>query len=261
MTNVKFNAAHDYERLMGAWSQAAGGAFLSSWTPAPGLRWLDVGCGTGAFTRLIRTHCAPAALAGIDPAQAQVEEAQRRSPDVDFRVGDAMALPFAPGEFEVVASALVINFISDRGRAFAEMHRVLQPGGHLGAYLWDRSPGEDRSPHSPFERGLRSIGAQVLQPPSVPESTPDGARSALEDAGFEEIVIATVDATRTFASFDECWDVQTLPLAPVGKSVAALGEADRARLRGTMQSILAPAADGSVTYAARALAFTARRPR
>lgn len=257
---VTFDAADDYERLMGAWSQAAGDAFLSWWAPAQGLRWLDVGCGTGVFTRLVSARRAPGSLAGIDPAPAQIEEAQRRSPGVDFRVGDAMALPFAQGAFDVVASALVINFIPDRTRALAEMHRVLRPGGSLGAYLWDRSPGEDLSPHAPFERGLRSIGATVLQPPVVPESIPEGARSALERAGFVGISITTITATRSFRSFEECWAIQTTPLAPVGKSIAALSDPDRARLRDTMRSILLPAADGSVTYGARALAFSAHRP-
>lgn len=258
--NVVFDGADDYERLMGAWSRAAGEAFLSWWAPAQGARWLEVGCGTGAFTHLVSTQCAPSSLAAVDPAPAQIEAARRRLPNVNFQTGDAMALPFAQAEFDVVASALVINFIPDPARGFAEMHRVLRPGGTMGAYLWDRSPGEDFSPHAPFERGLRSIGAKVLQPPVVPESTPDGARSALARAGFEEISITTLSATRTFRSFDECWDIQTMPLAPVGKSVAALSEADRARLRDTMRSNLSPAADGSVTYTARALAYTARRP-
>jgi ubiquinone/menaquinone biosynthesis C-methylase UbiE len=257
---VAFDGADDYERLMGAWSRAAGDAFLSWWAPASGARWLDVGCGTGAFTQLVSIRCAPSSLAAVDPAPAQIEQARRRSPGVSFQVADAMALPFAEAEFDVVASALVINFIPDRARGFAEMHRVLRAGGTVGAYLWDRSPGEDFSPHAPFERGLRSIGATVLQPPVVPESTPEGARSALAHAGFVEISITTLSATRTFRSFDECWDIQTMPLAPVGKSIAALSGRERAQLREVVRSNLTPAADGSVTYSARALAYTARRP-
>jgi ubiquinone/menaquinone biosynthesis C-methylase UbiE len=258
--NVAFDGADDYERLMGAWSRSAGEAFLSWWAPAQGAHWLEVGCGTGAFTRLVSTRCAPSSLAAVDPAPVQIAAARRRLPGVNFQAGDAMALPFAQAEFDVVASALVINFIPDRARGFAEMHRVLRPGGTMGAYLWDRSPGEDFSPHAPFEQGLRSIGAKVLQPPVVPESTPDGARSALARAGFVEISVTTFTATRTFRSFDECWDIQTMPLAPVGKSIAALGEADRARLRDMVRANLSAAADGSVTYSARALAYTARRP-
>lgn len=94
---VEFDAGDDYERLMGAWSHSAGHAFLSWWSPPAHQRWLDVGCGTGVFTRLVAILCAPSALLAVDPAPAQIEEARRRSPDVDFRIADAMALPFTAG--------------------------------------------------------------------------------------------------------------------------------------------------------------------
>lgn len=51
-----------------------------------------------------------------------------------------------------------------------------------------------------------------------------------------------------------------MPIVPVGKSVAALSEAGLLQLRDAVQSILSPAADGSITYSARALAFSASRP-
>lgn len=77
------------------------------------------------------------------------------------------------------------------------MHRVLRRGGIVGGYLWDRSPGEDRSPHATFEEGLRRIGGHVLQPPVVVESTSDGAKRALELAGLVDITITTLEVTRT----------------------------------------------------------------
>jgi ubiquinone/menaquinone biosynthesis C-methylase UbiE len=54
-----FTDAQAYERLMGRWSRAAGEVFLD-WLALPkGLKWLDVGCGTGAFTELVIDRCAP----------------------------------------------------------------------------------------------------------------------------------------------------------------------------------------------------------
>ena len=105
-------------------------------------------------------------------------------PTAEFRVADAMALPFADGEFDIVASALVINFIPDRAKALAEMRRVLRPGGIVTAYLWHRSATANDAPFAPIERGLETIGANVLRPPMRPKSTPEGARLALETAGF-----------------------------------------------------------------------------
>jgi len=130
----------------------------------------------------------------------------------------------------------------------------------VSAYQWDRREDENHSPFAPIEDGLRAVGAEVLQPPSVPEATPGGARAALERAGFADIEIATVEAKRVFRDFDEYWTVQSLPISPAGKSIAALSDRKRDELRDVMRDLMSAAADGSVTYSSRALAFKARKP-
>jgi len=64
MTDAKvvFNDGEAYERFMGRWSRAAGGAFLEWLAPPKGAHWLDVGCGTGAFTELVIGSCSPASI-------------------------------------------------------------------------------------------------------------------------------------------------------------------------------------------------------
>lgn len=225
-----------------------------------GLAWLDVGCGTGAFTQLIARRLAPKFIAGTDPAPAQIEFARRHLPQAEFKIAAADSLPFAAAAFDVVASALVINFIPDRAKALAEMNRVLRPGGTVAAYLWDRDAHADHSPHAPMERGLRDIGAEVLKPPATPESTPQGARAALDAAGFDNIVIDTIEVTETFAGFDDYWQNQNLPLAPVAKAIAKLTEEQRGKLYDSMKAQLVPGPDGRISYASRALAFKAGKP-
>ena len=80
-----FDAADDYERFMGRWSRAIGEKFLA-WLDAPAnARWLDVGCGTGAFSELIAKRCAPASLTGIDPSPEQIAYAREHFPALPFR--------------------------------------------------------------------------------------------------------------------------------------------------------------------------------
>lgn len=259
-TKVIFDAADDYERVMGAWSRAAGEQFLDWLAPAPGLQWLDVGCGTGAFSEIVLKRCSPASIAGVDPAPAQIDYARGRMPQAEWRVGDAMAIPFPEQQFDIVASALVLNFVPDLGKALAEMRRVLRPGGLVAGYLWQRGASSDFSPHVPMEGALQSIGVEVLRPPSKPESSPEGARSALERAGFADVSVTAVVATRTFPNFEDYWSVQTLLISPVGKSVAALSSDRREALRDVVHAMLKPADDGAITYSAQAVAFQALRP-
>src|SRR4051812_24453230 len=75
---IRFEDGAAYERMMGTWSRLAGSVFLDWLAPHPGLRWLDVGCGNGAFTELIAQRCAPAAVDGIDPSDAQLAFARGR---------------------------------------------------------------------------------------------------------------------------------------------------------------------------------------
>src|SRR5512143_866671 len=116
--HIRFNDGAAYEPYMGKWSQLVGEAFLEWLAPQPGLRWLDVGCGNGAFTQLIVERCAPASVDGIDPSDAQLDFARARmtAPNATFHRGDAMALPFADDSVDVAVMPLVIFFVPEPAR-------------------------------------------------------------------------------------------------------------------------------------------------
>jgi ubiquinone/menaquinone biosynthesis C-methylase UbiE len=252
-----FDDADAYDRYMGRWSKAIGEKFLAWLAPLANARWLDIGCGTGAFSQLIAERCAPKSLSGIDPSPAQIEAARAKLPNADLRVGDSLALPFGDGEFDIVASALVLHFIPDRAKAFSEMKRVVSPGGVVAAYTWERSGTSDFAPYAPMLRGLDAIGVEPLRSPTVPEQQVEGLRKTAEAAGLANTALTHIEATQNFRDFDEFWNVQTLTVSPVGKTIAKLDDTQRARLRKTMQSLVPIAGDGSISYSARAVAFMA----
>ena len=101
-TQIRFDDGAAYERYMGKWSQLVGESFLDWLAPKPGLRWLDVGCGNGAFTEMLAERCAPVSVHGIDPSEAQLAYARTRpvSRLAQFLPGDAMALPFPEDTFD-----------------------------------------------------------------------------------------------------------------------------------------------------------------
>jgi hypothetical protein len=98
--------------------------------------------------------------------------------------------------------------------------------------------------------------------PTVPEAMPGGLRATLTAEGYADIEVTTIEASQTFRDFEDYWTSQTATFPhPVAKSVAALDDHDRERLRNVLHRALPAAADGTITYSARATAFKARKPR
>lgn len=90
---------------------------------------LDVGCGEGRFCRILRRRGIPAT--GVDPTPSLIDEAVRRDPSGDYRIGRAEALEFPDAGFDLVVSYLTLIDIPGLEEAVSEMARVLAPGGTL----------------------------------------------------------------------------------------------------------------------------------
>jgi len=97
------------------------------WLRLPtGQKCVDIGCGNGAFTEMLVERCAPAEVQGIDPSPEQIAFARTRhtAKVAEFRLGDAMALPFPDNRFDAATMALVIFFVPEPAKGVAEMVRV-----------------------------------------------------------------------------------------------------------------------------------------
>lgn len=90
---------------------------------------IDVGCGEGRFCRMLKEH--GVAATGVDPTGALIDEARRRDPSGDYRLGRAEALEFGDAAFDLAVSYLSLIDIEHADKAIAEMARVLRPGGSL----------------------------------------------------------------------------------------------------------------------------------
>ena len=92
-------------------------------------RALDIGCGEGRFCRMMAE--ARMLTTGLEPVEKLRAAAQERHPGGTYVDGTAEALPFADDSFDLVVSYLTLIDIEDLDRAYAEMVRVLVPGGRL----------------------------------------------------------------------------------------------------------------------------------
>ncbi|WP_248308481.1 class I SAM-dependent methyltransferase [Bosea sp. 124] len=132
-----WSAGDSCDRYMGRWRRKIAPLFLDWFDPPTGLDWLDVGCGTGALSAAIVAQCSPKSVLAIDPSEGFLQTAQAALADerIQFRLGDAQALPAKPGSVDVIASGLVLNFVPDRTKALSEMRRVGRPGALIGFYV------------------------------------------------------------------------------------------------------------------------------
>lgn len=256
---IRFEDGATYERMMGAWSRLAGDVFIDWLAARPGLRWIDIGCGNGAFTELIVEQCAPAEVQGIDPSEGQLAFARARPAGrmAEFRQGDAMALPFPKDYFDAAVMALVIFFVPDPAKGVTEMARVTRPGGMVATYAWDMLGGG--FPLTPIQDELRAVGITPPLPPSAGASRMEALRDLWKGADLDAIETREITVQRTFANFDEFWRNSLGPsLAPV---VATMAPSDVESLKTRVRARLPADAAGSISCQGRANAITGCVPK
>jgi len=125
----------DYE----AWYQTARGKWIAGieWKllfnlirPDANRTLLDVGCGTGHFTR--RFAAAGLSVTGVDPNQAALAYACQQDGDIEYLQADALFLPFSSGSFDYVSAITSLCFVEPPQQALQEMWRVTRRGLLLG---------------------------------------------------------------------------------------------------------------------------------
>jgi ubiquinone/menaquinone biosynthesis C-methylase UbiE len=157
-----------------------------------GRRVLDVGCGTGINLRILAESFG-CRVAGVDSSEGMLAQARLKVPDADLRLGVAERLPFDDGRFEAALMSLVVQHL-DRPRAFAEVCRVLGPGGRLVIVTPE------------FEAFARAWMAPLFPSYVEIEQARFPSRRALQDelpaAGFASVRFVVVPVERRFSRED-----------------------------------------------------------
>jgi ubiquinone/menaquinone biosynthesis C-methylase UbiE len=243
-----FTDGQAYERMMGRWSRLAGKIFLE-WLDIPkGVRWLDVGCGNGAFTEEIIACRAPVAVTAIDPSEDQLAFARTRSGAklAKFELGDAQKLTLGRDTFDVATMALVLAFLVDPAKAVSEMTRVVRPGGWVAAYMWDIPNGG--APTTPIYTAIESLGSTLPVRPNAAASRLQAMRGFWEMAGLEAIETRVLRIPVKYADFNDFWDSNTVPVGPQGKVIAGMSHGAREQLRERLREQLPVNSDGQIAY-------------
>ncbi|WP_030719352.1 class I SAM-dependent methyltransferase [Streptomyces sp. NRRL F-2580] len=253
---------HAYERYMGRWSRRVAEVFVARLGGRNGLRWLDVGCGTGALTRAVAARCRPRAVVGLDRSPGFLSAARADAPaTARFAVADASALPFRDAVFDAAVSGLALNFLEPPGPAVAEAARVVRPGGLVAAYVWDYAEGMGLLRH--FWDAAASVDPAASawdEGRRFPLCRPGPLRALWSGAGLVDVSVASIEVPTVFNGFADLWEPFLSGQGPAPGYVATLAPAARDRLRTRLAATLPTGPDGSVPLAARAWAVRGRRP-
>ncbi|EMD27628.1 methyltransferase domain-containing protein [Amycolatopsis azurea] len=146
----------------------------------PGSAVIDVGCGAGLAVAELSAQ--GVRVVGVDISTEMVDEARRRSPEADFRFGDAYALP-VDGGFAGYRADKVFHELAEPERALAEARRILVPGGRivLSGHDWDALVIDSSYPA--LTREIVRARASAVTAPRIAR----GFRRLLAANGFRDI--------------------------------------------------------------------------
>lgn len=199
-------------------------AFFAEWAPhlvevagvRPGQAVLDVACGTGIVARVAADRVGAAGrVVGVDLNEAMLTVARRVRPDIEWRQGDAGALPFPDGSFDAVVCQMALMFFPDRARALREMRRVVAPGGTVAVLVPARLASQPA--YAPFvEMAARHAGpeAQALLSAYFACGDLRELTALVESAGLHLASARTRLGTARFESVEEfvATEVRSTPL-------------------------------------------------
>ena len=195
--DITAQTASDYDQFFGPLYFEPYAIEVAKRIDLPGIAVvLEIAAGTGRVTRHIRERIVPSAkLIASDISEEMLAVAKKKLGhlDIDWQNIDAQELPFSDNSIDLVICCFGYMFVPDKPRAFAEVYRVLRPGGHFIFTTWDKLV------NNPASYISRCIAEEYLEKPlpasdDLPTSMSDEMviRSLLQASGFSKLSIEKV---------------------------------------------------------------------
>jgi ubiquinone/menaquinone biosynthesis C-methylase UbiE len=217
--------------------------FLKVVSLRSGDRVLDVACGTGIVARLAAPQVGETGqVTGVDINPGMLEVARAHTPTsgapVEWRHGDAEALPCDDASYHVVLCQQGLQFVANPAQALREMHRVLIPGGRVAICSWSRIE------HNPWNLAVSAglarylsdeAAARVRAPFALGEA--EYLQTLMTEAGFRDVEIEVETLHRHLAAPEESIPGY-IASTPNAQAVADLADDVRAALIGEISEAL-----------------------
>ena len=213
---------------------------------APGVKYLDVGCGAGLAVQTAAER--GAVVSGVDAAEKLLEIARARVMEGDFHVGELEKLPFVDDTFDVVTGFNSFQYATRPGVALGEARRVTKPGGMVVVMTWGEPEG--------MEAASLVAALRPLLPPPLPGapgpfalSNEAALRAFAEGAGLEPVEMFDVESPWVYASLG----IALRGLRSSGVAARAMEHSSAEAVDAAHEKALAPfrREDGSYAVGAR----------
>jgi len=255
------------------WNERNVGGAMARWCCdalqlTPGMRVLDIACGTGSPSLQEAARVTPGGrVLATDLAPEMFAVAERRAREaglanLEFRAMDAEALDLPDASFDAVSFLFALMFCPSPDRAVAEIHRALAPGGRFALTVWDAP--EKNS----FFTTIGKPVAQFLQAPPPDPRAPGGFRFAppgelevvLRAGGFSDFTIESRTLPVECESVDQYFELTTEMAGPLRTKLAGMAAADRDRLKAMVVESARPfVTNGAVRLSLTPLCVTGRK--
>jgi SAM-dependent methyltransferase len=256
------------QEMMRAWGQPVSERMIAVTDPQPGQQVLELAAGMGETGMLAAARVAPDGRVTIsDQAEGMLAGARERAGELglenlDFKVFNAEWIDLPLASMDAILCRYGYMLMADPGAALTDARRVLRPGGRIAFAVWDAI---DANPwaHLPAlelrERGLGTLPGDSFQPGPFALGSEQQVIGLLQEAGFTEPSLESIEMTRRHIDFDEFWEV-TLDLSRAvhdavlsqpAPEAEEIKQAVAARFEGYRES------DGSLAIPGRTLLATA----
>lgn len=188
---------------------------------------LDVATGPGTLALYLAPRVKR--VDALDFAPSMIAELEARAlasgiRNIEARVGDGQALPYAECLFDAAFSMFGLMFFPDRARGFAELTRVLRPGAKAVVSSW--APIAESPLISLMFNALRAADPDAVAPPpnALGLENPERFAEELTQAGFTEVRVVRAEQTLDTPSPSELWSSMVKSSAPLALLRRRLGE-------------------------------------
>lgn len=281
---MSFDANAHRDASLQGWEEAAAGwvrsqellrefgAPVSHWmldavAPQPGQRVLELAAGLGETGLLAAELVAPVGGAIIsDQAEAMLAGARERAAqlglsNIEFQVINAEWIDMPVASVDVVLCRWGYMLMADPAAALGETRRVLRSGGRVGLAVWDaieHNPWADLPNRELVKRGL-AFPPAADRPGPFALGRAEGVYELLEQAGFVELNVESLELHRRHANFDEFWETMLDLSRLTHDAVLSRPETEIEEIKAAVRSRLADfeLADGSLDIPGRTLVASA----